>query len=98
MSQITKIAWELNEKTPNRYQLVYELIELAKKLVDESQMKKNKDDFGYDFDATLMQLAAILLFVRKTGCNPNLLSECHGYQGFLDPRKSIFITRRLSIL
>ena len=52
MSQITKIAWELNEKTPNRYQLVYELIELAKKLVDESQMKKNKDDFGYDFEAS----------------------------------------------
>ena len=45
MNQITKIAWELNEKTPNRYELVYELIELAKKLVDESQMKKNKDDF-----------------------------------------------------
>ena len=44
MSQITKIAWDLNEKTNNRYQLVYELIELAKKLVDESQMKKSKDN------------------------------------------------------
>ena len=52
MNQITKIAWELNEKTPNRYELVYELIELAKKLVDESLMKKNKDDFGYDFEAS----------------------------------------------
>jgi hypothetical protein len=52
MSQITKIAWDLNEKAENRYQLVYELIELAKKLVDESQVKKNKDDFGYDFDQT----------------------------------------------
>lgn len=50
MSQITKIAWDLNEKTENRYQLVYELIELAKKLVDESQVKKSKDDFGYDFE------------------------------------------------
>ena len=50
MSQITKIAWDLNKKTNNRYQLVYELIELAKKLVDESQMKKSKDDFGYDFE------------------------------------------------
>ncbi len=50
MSQITKIAWDLNERTNNRYQLVYELIELAKKLVDESQVKKNKDDFGYDFE------------------------------------------------
>ncbi len=52
MSQITKIAWDLNEKAPNRYQLVYELIELAKKLVDESQMKKPRDDFGYDVDMT----------------------------------------------
>ena len=52
MSQITKTAWDLNEKAPNRYQLVYELIELAKKLVDESQMKKPRDDFGYDVDVT----------------------------------------------
>ena len=50
MNQITKIAWDLNEKTENRYQLVYELIEIAKRLVDESQIKKNKDDFGYDFE------------------------------------------------
>ena len=50
MSQITKIAWDLNEKSNNRYQLVYELIELAKKLVDESQVKRTKDDFGYDFE------------------------------------------------
>ncbi len=50
MNQITKIAWDLNEKTENRYQLVYELIEMAKRLVDESQIKRNKDDFGYDFD------------------------------------------------
>ena len=27
-----------------------ELIELAKKLVDESQIRKSKDDFGYDFE------------------------------------------------
>lgn len=52
MNQITKIAWDLNEKTSNRYELVYELIELAKKLVDESQMKKNKEDFGYDFETS----------------------------------------------
>jgi len=52
MSQITKIAWDLNEKAQNRYQLVYELIELAKKLVDESQTKKPRDDFGFDMDVT----------------------------------------------
>ena len=48
MDQIIKIAWELNENTENRYQLVYEIAELAKKLVDESQMKKPRDEFGFE--------------------------------------------------
>ena len=48
MEQIIKIAWDLNEKTENRYQLVYEIAELAKKLVDETQAKKSRDEFGYD--------------------------------------------------
>lgn len=46
MNQIIKVAWDLNENTENRYQLVYEIAELAKKLVDESQMRKPKDEFG----------------------------------------------------
>ena len=50
MNQITKIAWDLNDSCDNRYELVYEIAELAKKLVDESQMKKSKEDFGYDFE------------------------------------------------
>ena len=58
MDQITKIAWDLNEKTENKYQLVYEIADLAKRLVDESQAKKNiKEDmmFGYEqsFDPTI---------------------------------------------
>ena len=48
MDQIIKIAWELNEKSENRYKLVYEIAELAKKLVDETQMKKARDEFGFD--------------------------------------------------
>jgi len=48
MDQIIKIAWDLNENTNNRYQLVYEIAELAKKLVDESQAKKNRDEFGFE--------------------------------------------------
>ncbi len=48
MDQIIKVAWELNEKTDNRYKLVYEIAELAKKLVDETQMKKARDEFGLD--------------------------------------------------
>lgn len=52
MNQITKIAWDLNDGCDNRYELVYEIAELAKKLVDESQLKKSKEDFGYDFEAS----------------------------------------------
>ena len=56
MTQIIKVAWELNEKCENRYQLVYEIAELAKKLVDEYQMKKPKDELGYEefsFDSSI---------------------------------------------
>ena len=48
MDQIVKIAWELNDNCENRYQLVYEIAELAKKLVDETQMKKARDEFGFE--------------------------------------------------
>ena len=48
MDKIVKIAWDLNEKSKNRYELVYEIAELAKKLVDETQMKKERDDFGFE--------------------------------------------------
>lgn len=47
-NQIIKVAWELNENCENRYQLVYEIAELAKKLVDENQAKKAHDEFVFD--------------------------------------------------
>ena len=53
MDQIIKVAWELNESTDNRYKLVYEIAELAKKLVDETQMKKARDEFGFEEVATV---------------------------------------------
>ena len=54
MDQIIKIAWELNEKSDNRYKLVYEIAELAKKLVDETQAKKAHDEFAFEenFDSS----------------------------------------------
>ncbi|MDR1327023.1 MAG: hypothetical protein LBJ74_01305 [Heliobacteriaceae bacterium] len=48
MDQIIRVAWDLNENTENRYQLVYEIAELAKKLVDENQAKKTRDDFNFE--------------------------------------------------
>ena len=48
MDQIIKVAWALTENAENRYRLVYEIAELAKKLVDETQMKKVRDEFGFE--------------------------------------------------
>ncbi len=48
MEQIIKVAWDLNENTDNRYKLVYEIAELAKKIVDENQERKAREDFGFD--------------------------------------------------
>ncbi len=48
MDQIIRVAWDLNENTENRYQLVYEIAELAKKLVDENQAQKARDDFNFE--------------------------------------------------
>ncbi len=50
MDKITKIASDINEATDNKYQLVYEIAELAKKIVDEINIKKHQDDFGYDIE------------------------------------------------
>ena len=54
MDQIIRVAWDLNDNTDNRYQLVYEIAELAKKLVDENQAKKAQDEFNSEenFDTT----------------------------------------------
>ncbi len=52
MDQITKIAWDLNEKSDNRYQLVYEIADIAKRLIDEQQVKRPQEDFGYDVEPT----------------------------------------------
>lgn len=48
MNQIVKIAWELNENCDNRYKLVYEIAELAKKLVEESQARKAREEYGFE--------------------------------------------------
>lgn len=48
MDQIIKVAWDLNENSENRYKLVYEIVELAKKIVDENQARKAREDFGFE--------------------------------------------------
>ena len=53
MDQIIKVAWELNENAENRYKLVYEIAELAKKLVDETQMKNHQHTDGDCFGSLI---------------------------------------------
>lgn len=70
MNQIIKIAWELNETTENRYQLVYEIAELAKKLVDENQLKRMKDEYSFEevpFDTSIKKktLLNTLLWLKR---------------------------------
>ena len=48
MDQIIRVAWDLYENTDNRYQLFYEIAELAKKLVDENQAKKAHEEFSFE--------------------------------------------------
>jgi hypothetical protein len=48
MEQIVRIALDLNQKTDNVYKLVYEVADLAKKLIDEQLQKFQHDEFGYD--------------------------------------------------
>jgi len=50
MDQITRIAADLSEKTGNRYELVYDIAELAKRLVEEANQRRQQDEFGYDVD------------------------------------------------
>jgi len=48
MVQITKIASDLNENSDNRYELVYEIADLAKRLVEESKERRQQEEYGYE--------------------------------------------------
>ena len=52
MEQVIKIALDLNEKTENRYELVYKIADLAKKLKDEQIPRFQHEEFGYDIEPT----------------------------------------------
>ena len=48
MDQIIKVAWDLNENSDNRYKLVYEIAELAKKSLMKIKQEKQEKIFGFD--------------------------------------------------
>lgn len=50
IEQIIKIGLDLNDKTENRYELVYKIAELAKKLKDEQLPRFQHEEFGYDME------------------------------------------------
>ena len=66
MDQIIKVAWDLNENGDNRYRLVYEIAELAKKLVDETQMKKAAHELNFE-EAMMLRDMIIELKVETNG-------------------------------
>jgi hypothetical protein len=45
-STITQIACDLNEKVENRYQLVLEISEIAKRLLEDAREKQAMDMFS----------------------------------------------------
>jgi hypothetical protein len=45
-STITQIASDLNEKVDNKYALVLEISDLAKRLLDDARHKGEEDMFG----------------------------------------------------
>ena len=44
MDQIIRVAWDLNDNTDNRYQLVYEIAELAKKFRAVADVEKRHEE------------------------------------------------------
>jgi hypothetical protein len=48
MDALIRVTLDLNEKANNKYQLVYDVANLAKKLVEEQQVKKQHEEFGYE--------------------------------------------------
>lgn len=50
MDKITRMACDLNEKTDNRYKLVYEISDLAKKIIEEQAALKQQESFGLEIE------------------------------------------------
>ena len=52
MEQIIRVAQNLSDKTENKYELVYKIANLAKKLVEEEAHKTRQEEFGYETEIT----------------------------------------------
>ena len=50
MDALIRVMLDLNEKADNKYELVYDVANLAKKLVEEQMVKKQQEEFGYDVE------------------------------------------------
>jgi hypothetical protein len=50
MDALIRVSLDLTEKAENKYKLVYEVSNLAKKLVEEQISKKQHEEFGYDVE------------------------------------------------
>ena len=50
MDAIIRVTLDLSEKAENQYKLVYDIANLAKKLVEEQLHRKQHEEFGYDIE------------------------------------------------
>lgn len=48
MDALIRTTLDLNEQAENKYKLVYDVANLAKKLVEEQIIKKQHEEFGYE--------------------------------------------------
>ncbi len=64
-STITQIASDLNEKVDNKYALVLEIADLAKRLLEDARNKVDEDLFGTNGGATSLEKVIYQALIMK---------------------------------
>ncbi len=64
-STITQIASDLNEKVDNKYALVLEIADLAKRLLEDARTKGDSDDDMYGGGSTSLEKVIYQALIMK---------------------------------
>lgn len=65
-STITQIACDLNEKVDNKYALVLEIADLAKRLLEDARNKVDEDMFGTGGSTSLEKVIYQALIMKAS--------------------------------
>lgn len=65
-STITQIASDLNEKVDNKYALVLEIAELAKRLLEDARTKGDEDLYGAGSNTSLEKVIYQALIMKAS--------------------------------